>query len=56
MAHKPRPSFEADEDLAGVMTGHGPCTWLMLALVGFVLVYPYIETGAFGRIVIGTQT
>ena len=53
MAHKPRPSFEADEDLAGVMTGRGPCTWLLLALIALVLVYPYIETGDFGRIVLG---
>jgi len=54
MADTAQPTFEADEDLAGVMTGHGPCTWLLLALVGFVLIYPYIETGTFGRIVIGT--
>jgi hypothetical protein len=53
MAHKSRPSFEADEDLAGVMMGRGPCTWLLLALLGLVLVYPYIETGAFGRILLG---
>ena len=53
MAHKPRPSFETDEDLAGVMTGRGPCTWLLLALIALVLVYPYIETGAFGRIALG---
>ena len=53
MAHKPRPSFETDEDLAGVMTGRGPCTWLLLALIALVLVYPYIETGDFGRIVLG---
>ena len=53
MAHKPQPSFEADEDLAGVMTGRGPCTWLLLALIALVLVYPYFETGDFGRVVLG---
>ena len=53
MADTAQPTFEADEDLAGVMTGSGPCTWLLLALLGLVLVYPYIEVGVFGRIVLG---
>src|SRR5215831_18575750 len=53
MADTAQPTFEADEDLAGVMTGSGPCTWLLLALLGLVLVYPYIEVDVFGRIVLG---
>jgi len=53
MADTAQPTFEADEDLAGVMTGSGPCTWLLLALLGLVLVYSYIEVDVFGRIVLG---
>src|SRR5215472_10035145 len=47
------PTFEADEDLAGVMKGHGPCTYLLLSLLALILVYPYLLHGVFGRIAMG---
>jgi hypothetical protein len=48
-----KPKFEADEDLAQVVTGHGPCTYLLLALLGLILLYPYAKGGVTGRIVLG---
>ena len=48
-----KPKFEADEDLAQVVTGHGPSTYLLLALLGLILLYPYAKNGVTGRIVLG---
>ena len=31
--------FKAEEDLALVMGGHGPCTFLLLSLVSLVLLW-----------------
>ena len=47
-----KPTSEVDEDLAQVVTGHGPCTYLLLALLGLILVHPYAKGDAVGRIVL----
>jgi hypothetical protein len=45
--------FESDADMADVMKGHGPCTYLLLALLGLILLYPYLQRGLLARIVLG---
>ena len=45
-----KPTSEVDEDLAQVVTGHGPCTYLLLALLGLFLVHPYAKGDVVGRI------
>jgi len=50
--NKPKP--ELDEDLAQVMTGHGPCTYLLVALIGLILLFPYAHRDALGRIMLST--
>jgi hypothetical protein len=44
---------EQDEDLAQVVTGHGPCTYLLLALLALILIYPYLKESAVSRIILG---
>ncbi|MDH4582366.1 two pore domain potassium channel family protein [Pseudomonas sp. BN415] len=44
---------EADEDLAQLVIGHGPCTYLMLLLLGLILLFPYLEEGIFARTLLG---
>jgi ion channel len=51
MKHE-KPKFEPDEDLAQVVTGHGPCTYLLLSLLGLILLYPYAKGESVGRIVL----
>ena len=48
-----RPFAETDEDLAQLLTGHGPCTFLLLSLLALVLIYPYLEDTVASRIVLG---
>jgi hypothetical protein len=48
-----RPAAEQDEDLAQVVTGHGPCTYLLLALLALILVYPYLKEGVASRVILG---
>jgi hypothetical protein len=48
-----RPSAESDEDLAQLLTGRGPCTFLLLSLLALVLIYPYLEDTVASRIVLG---
>jgi hypothetical protein len=35
------------------MKGHGPCTYLLLSLLGLILAYPYLRGGLLGRISLG---
>ncbi|HEJ2226288.1 MULTISPECIES: ion channel [Pseudomonadaceae] len=44
---------EADEDLAQLVIGHGPCTYLMLLLLGLILLFPFLEEGIFARTLLG---
>jgi hypothetical protein len=53
MVKKPVQRAETDPDLAQVVTGHGPCTYLLLALLGLILVYPYLTGGIASRVVLG---
>jgi hypothetical protein len=50
---KKQPAAEQDEDLAQVVTGHGPCTYLLLALLALILVYPYLNEGVASRVILG---
>jgi hypothetical protein len=45
-----QPLIETDDDLAQVIRGHGPCTYLLLSLIVLILLYPYFEEGIFGRV------
>jgi len=47
-----KPKFESDENLAEIVTGHGPCTYLLLSLLGLILLFPYAKGDVFGRIVL----
>ena len=44
-----KPKFDSDEDLAQVVTGYGPCTYLLLSLVGLILLFPYAKGEFLGR-------
>ncbi|ANN68150.1 ion channel [Bordetella bronchialis] len=43
----------AHEDLFVMMKGGGPCTWLLLLLIGLILLFPFLEDGIFGRTLLG---
>jgi hypothetical protein len=32
-----------------VVTGHGPCTYLLLSLLGLILIFPYAKGEFLGR-------
>ena len=49
---RPRIEAEADQDMANVMKGHGPCTFLLLALLGLILLSPYLQGGLHSRIIL----
>lgn len=46
---KPAP----DEDLAQMILGVGPCTYLLLLLIGLISAFPYLEEGLLGRTALG---
>jgi hypothetical protein len=47
---EPSPTTGIDDDLAQVIRGRGPCTYLLLALIALILLYPYLQDGTFGRV------
>jgi hypothetical protein len=49
----PQDKAESNEDLAQLVIGHGPCTYLMLLLLGLILLFPYLEEGIFARTLLG---
>jgi hypothetical protein len=49
----PQDKAESDEDLAQMIIGQGPCTYLLLFLIGLILLFPYLEEGIFGRTLLG---
>ena len=49
-----KPTSEVDEDLAQVMTGHGPCSYLLVALIGLILIFPFTHNDIISRIVLAT--
>jgi hypothetical protein len=44
---------ESDEDLARLIIGHGPCTYLLLLLLGLIILSPYLEEGIVARTLLG---
>jgi hypothetical protein len=47
-----RPRVENDRDMADVIKGHGPCTYLLLALLGLILLSPYFQGGLHSRVIL----
>jgi hypothetical protein len=44
---------ESDEDLAQMIIGHGPCTYLLVLLLGLIILSPYLEEGILARTLLG---
>ncbi|WP_027924780.1 potassium channel family protein [Pseudomonas sp. URMO17WK12:I12] len=44
---------ESDADLAQLVIGQGPCTYLLLLLLGLILLFPFLEEGIFARTLLG---
>lgn len=44
---------ESNEDLAQMLIGKGPYTYLLLLLLGLILLFPFLEDGIFGRTLLG---
>ncbi|POA79707.1 ion channel [Pseudomonas sp. DP16D-R1] len=51
MTH-PQDKTESDADLGQIVIGLGPCTYLLLLLVGLILLFPFLEEGIFDRILL----
>jgi uncharacterized membrane protein len=49
----PQDKTESEEDLAQVIIGLGPCTYLLLLLLGLILLFPFLEEGIFARTLLG---
>lgn len=50
---KPQDKIESDEDLAQLVIGLGPCTYLLLLLLGLILLMPFLEEGILARTLLG---
>ena len=48
----PQDKTESDADLGQLVIGLGPCTYLLLLLVGLILLFPFLEEGIFDRILL----
>ena len=44
---------ESEEDLAQMVIGRGPCTYLLLLLLGLILLFPILEEGILARTLLG---
>ncbi|WP_447795567.1 MULTISPECIES: ion channel [Pseudomonas] len=49
----PQDKAESDADLAQVVIGLGPCTYLLLLLLGLILLFPFLEEGLIARMLLG---
>jgi len=49
----PKDTGESDADLAQMVIGLGPCTYLLLLLLGLILLFPFLEEGLIARILLG---
>ncbi|CAI8714386.1 Ion_trans_2 domain-containing protein [Pseudomonas sp. IT-196MI5] len=49
----PQDKGESDADLAQMVIGLGPCTYLLLLLLGLILLFPFLEEGLIARILLG---
>jgi len=47
---QPATETETENDLTQVIRGRGPCTYLLLSLIGLILLYPYFQEGVFARV------
>lgn len=47
-----RPRIESDRGMADVIKGHGPCSYLLLALLGLILLSPYLQGGLPSRVIL----
>jgi hypothetical protein len=50
----PQDKAESDEDLGQMVIGRGPCTYLLLLLLGLILLFPFLEDGIVARTMLGT--
>lgn len=49
----PQDKTESDADLAQMVIGLGPCTYLLLLLLGLILLFPFLEKGLIARMLLG---
>lgn len=49
----PHARTDSDDDLAHLVIGHGPCTYLLLLLLGLILLFPLLEEGIHARTLLG---
>lgn len=49
----PQDKAESDADLAQMVIGLGPCTYLLLLLLGLILLFPFLEEGLMARTSLG---
>ena len=49
----PQDKSETEEDLAQLVIGLGPCTYLLLLLLGLILLFPFLEEGLLARTLLG---
>ena len=49
----PQDKAESDADLAQMVIGLGPCTYLLLLLLGLILLFPFLEEGLIARMLLG---
>lgn len=49
----PQDKSETEEDLAQLVIGLGPCTYLLLLLLGLILLFPFLEEGVLARTLLG---
>ncbi|PSS58706.1 ion channel [Pseudomonas sp. BBP2017] len=49
----PQDKADADADLGQMVIGLGPCTYLLLLLLGLILLFPFLEEGIIGRTLLG---
>jgi len=52
MTHS-KDQTKSDEDLSRMIIGLGPCTYLLLLLIGLILVFPLLEEGVVPRTLLG---
>lgn len=49
----PQDKTEPNEDLAQLVIGLGPCTYLLLLMLALILLFPFLEEGIFARTLLG---
>ncbi|WP_223490092.1 ion channel [Pseudomonas sp. A-RE-19] len=49
----PQDKNESDADLAQMVIGLGPCTYLLVLLLGLILLFPFLEEGLIARMLLG---